>query len=86
MVEEKLLQNNKQVIELKQYRILHNHPVEYCVIDSLQDRIMFMEAGQADIRLVICLEEQKLTFYQKYGVVVSYLGNNTFEVEVEEYD
>ena len=80
------MQSNKQVIKLRQYNIYHNHPVEYCVVDSLQDRIMFMEIGQADIRLVICLEELKLTFYQKYGVVVSYLGNNTFEVEVEEYD
>ena len=77
---------NKQIIELKQYRILHNHPAEYCVIDSLQDRIMFMEVGQTDIRLVICLEEQKLTFYQKYGVYISYLEDNQFEVEVEEYD
>lgn len=49
-MEEKLLQSNKQVIKLRQYRIYHNHPAEYCVIDSLQDRIMFMEIGQADIR------------------------------------
>lgn len=86
MREDDSLQSNKQVIKLRQYNIYHNYPAEYCIIDSLQDRIMFMEIGQADIRLVICLEEQKLTFYQKYGVVVSYLGNNTFEVEVEEYD
>ncbi|WP_347297896.1 hypothetical protein [Dolosigranulum savutiense] len=77
---------NKQIIELKQYRILHNHPAEHCVIDSLQDRVLFLGIERDSIHLIVEAKENKLAFHPGYGVYISYLEDNQFEVEVEEYD
>ena len=79
---------NKQIIELKQYRILHNHPAEYCVIDSLQDRVLFLGIERDSIHLIVEAKENKLAFHPGYEGYISYLEDNQFEVEVEveEYD